>query len=227
MAIFVKLIDVVKSNINDLLDRAEDPEKMLPMLIGEMEEHFREAKAQVAQAVADQKNLESKIQTNLAQAADWRKKAMLAVDKGDDALAKEALGKKNGFEAVAAGLKEQVAEQTAMVGKLKAQLAQLEEKISDAKQKKDALMARARRANAQEKIQETMQELSDSSSLSKFGRMEEKVSAREARGEALEEMNDETTDAKFEALEREQKSVALDDDLAALKAQMMKDKSEA
>ena len=220
MGIFKRISDVLKANITDLISRAEDPEKMLPQIIGEMEEQYRQAKVQVARAIADEKKLQAQSMSCEEEASEWERRAMLAVQKNQDDLAKEALSRKRQAETSANLLKQQWEGQKGMVEKLKAQLQALESKIEEAKRKKNLLLARAKRAEALKSINQAMAGISDTSAFSAFDRMAEKVAELEAEAQAAEELTGRTLEDRFRQLEAE--TEVTDEDLMALKAKMGK-----
>lgn len=219
MGIFDRISRVIKANINDLIDKAEDPEKMLNQLIEEMDEDLNEVKSAVASAIATLKQLEGKQRENQEQADKWQAKAELAVTKGEDDLAREALTRKKSFQSAADGFKTQAEEQRTRVEALKANLEGLEKKIVEARTKKDVLVARHRSAEADERIQKTLGKASNNAALSAFERMEQKVNENEAKAAAYAELNTDNLEKKFEALEADN---GVDDELAALKAKLGK-----
>ena len=156
MGILDRIRTVLKANINALISKAEDPEKMLNQLIMDMNEQLLEAKKQVAMSIADEKKLERQALENKAQGEDWEKKAMLAVKAGKDDLAKEALLRKQEYDGYAASFQKEFESQHASVEQLKDALRQLQAKIEEASRKKNLLIARAKRAEAQKQIQQTM-----------------------------------------------------------------------
>ncbi|MGO8692204.1 MAG: PspA/IM30 family protein [Rectinemataceae bacterium] len=199
MGIFDRFRTVVSSNINDLISKAENPEKMLNQLLIDMNEQMIESKKAVAMAIADEKKLERDTLENKRQADDWEKKAMLAVRANRDDLAKEALLRKQEYEGYSTQLQTQWEAQKASVEKLKDSLRQLQNKIDEASRKKNILVARAKRAEAQEKINKTMSSLTgNSSSFDTFERMSKKVDEIEARAEANKELEDLSADASLE-----------------------------
>ncbi|MBN2353622.1 MAG: PspA/IM30 family protein [Spirochaetales bacterium] len=222
MGIFKRFSDILKANINDLISKAENPEKMLNQIMIEMNEQLIESKKSVASAIADEKRLERQMKDQLAQAQDWEKKAMLAVRAGKDDLAKEALLRKQEYAGLATQYKEQWESQHAAVEKLKSSLRQLQGKIEEAGRKKNLLIARAKRAEAQRQIQKTMGNLSDTGAFEVFDRMAAKVDKIEAEADAMAEIEDFTADGdlekQFKALEAGDTST--DAMLAELKAKM-------
>jgi phage shock protein A len=198
MGILDRIRTVLKSNINALISKAEDPEKMLNQLVIDMNEQLLEAKKQVAMSIADEKKLERQMLENKSQAEDWEKKAMLAVKAGKDDLAKEALLRKQEYEGYAASFQKEFESQHASVEQLKDALRQLSSKIEEAGRKKNLLIARAKRAEAQKQIQQTMGSLSAGSSFDTFDRMATKVDQIEAEADAMKELSSDTADQKLE-----------------------------
>lgn len=188
MGIFGRLAQLIKSNLNDLISRSEDPEKMLNQVILEMNAQLVEAKKQVALAIADEKRLAKQFETERATAEEWERKAMMAVRAGDDELAKEALLRHKEHLALASELERQWQKQAAAVNNLKNALRMLNNKIEEAKRKKNVLIARKKRAEAQKAIHETMAGLTDNSAFETFQRMEEKINQIEAEADAQAEM---------------------------------------
>jgi phage shock protein A len=221
MGFFGRLAQLIKSNLNDLINRAEDPEKMLVQVILEMNTQLVEAKKQVAVAIADEKRLQKQYQNEASVAAEWEKKAMLAVRAGDDALAKEALLRKKEHDGLAATFKDQWDKQLAAVNALKTALRALNNKIEEAKRKKNVLLARKRRAEAMKQIQNTMSGLNDQSAFETFDRMAQKIDQIEAEAEAGAELSEEYSGDvlkhKFSQLEA---TSGADADLEELKRKM-------
>jgi phage shock protein A len=215
MGILDRVSTLLRANINDLIDRAEDPEKVVKQLIVDMNNQLLQVKTQVAAAIADEKMLYQRYQDNEAKAADWQRRAELAVEKGQDDLAREALSRRNAFAQTAEGFKTQYAQQDAQVEQLKQALQQLEGKIQDAQTKQDLLIARSRRAKAETKIRTTLSGLDQSSALASFQRIEEKVNQQEARAAALGELDTDTMEHRFQLLQEESE---VDRQLAELKA---------
>ena len=222
MGIFSRLGTLVKSNLNDLISKAEDPQKMLNQLVADMQSQLVEAKKQVAVSIADQKRLEKQRDEQGELVQEWERKAMLAVRASDDTLAREALKRKSEHEVQAAEFTKQAQLQKDAVEKLKEQLRTLNDKIEEAKRKKNILIARQKRAEAQKAIQDTMQGLSDTGAFDTFERMANRVDQIEAEADASVELGNELTgdtlQQKFKALESG--SVGTDTALAELKAKM-------
>lgn len=206
MGLFSRLGALIKSNLNDLISKAEDPEKMLNQVLVDMKTQLVEAKKQVAVAIGDEKRLKKQWDEQLAQGKEWERKAMLAVQAGDDELAKEALLRAKEHEELSAQFEQQWVHQKDAVDKLKGQLRILSNKIEEAKRKRNILIARQKRAEAQKTIQTTMAGLSDTSAFDTFDRMAEKIEQIEAEAEANSELAGElqggdTLTQRFRALE--------------------------
>src|SRR6185369_10598290 len=221
MGIFSRLAQLIKSNLNDLISKSEDPEKMLNQVVLDMNNQLVEAKKQVAASIADEKRLAKQFEQEQANANEWERRAMMALRAGNEDLAKEALARKKEHDALAVTFKDQWAKQKAAVESLKRALRMLNDKIEEAKRKKNVLIARKKRAEAQKAIQETMSGLKDQSAFETFDRMSQKIDQIEAEAEAGEELAEEYTGDvlahKFSTLE---KTAGADDELAALKRKM-------
>ncbi len=216
MGFFGRLASLIKSNLNDLISKSEDPEKMLNQVILEMNTQLMEAKKQVALAIADEKRLGKQFETERATAEEWKRKAMMAVRAGEDELAKEALLRQKEHEALAAELDRQWTKQKTAVEQLKNALRVLNNKIEEAKRKKQVLIARKKRAEAQKAIHETMSGLANDSAFETFQRMEEKIVQMEAEADAQSEVSEQysgdTLQQKFRDLETARGAdVALDE----------------
>jgi len=223
MGIFSRLGTLIKSNINDLITKAEDPEKMLTQVLLEMQQQLVEAKKAVAVAIADEKKLQKQYTAEADKSKEWERKAMVAVRAGDDNLARQALARKQEHETIATQFQQQWLAQKQAVEKLKDALRLLNNKIEEAKRKKNILIARKKRAEAQQQIANTMQGLGDTSAFDTFDRMAERIQLMEAEAEAgaelAGELSGDTLESKF--LQLEQGAGGSEDDaLSELKAKM-------
>lgn len=220
MAIVQRFWTVVKANLNHLIGKAENPEKMLNQMLLDMQEQLINAKKQVAVAIADEKRLFKQYEDEKAKSKEWEAKAMLAVNAGKDDLAKQALERKAEYEKMANGFEVQWQGQRQAVSELKSALISLNTKIDDAKRKKNLLIARARRAEAQKTITDTMSGMGETSALNTIEKMEQKIDQMEAEAQAASDMaKDIETDelsSQFAKLE----VVESDDALVALKQKM-------
>lgn len=205
MGIFDRLSTLFRSNLNDMISRAENPEKMLNQLILDMKTQLAKAKQEAASAIADEKKLQAEAEALKKQAEDWERRAMLAVQEGRDDLATQALVRYNEALQGAQALHETWLKHKAETEHLKTSLRQLNDKIEEAKRKKNILIARAKRAEAQQRIQETMAGLSDKSAFESFERMAERIEATErkalAAAEIQQEFQADTLVDQFKALE--------------------------
>jgi phage shock protein A len=224
MAILDRITMVIRSNLNALINQAEDPEKMLDQILIDMRQQLQEAKREVAVAIADEKRLAAQVEAGLDQVREWDRRAVLAVQRGEDDLAREALRRKAEREQLAASYKTQWEAQKTSTETLKNALRALSEKIEEAARKKNLLIARQKRAQAQKHIHEVMSGLSDTSAFEAFDRMAARVEQTEAQAAAAVEMSQElsgeTTEQRFRALEA---SADVEQELMALKARVQKE----
>src|SRR5512147_766139 len=224
MGIFDRLASLIKSNVNDLISSAENPEKMLNQIIVDMRDQLVKAKQQVAAAIADEKRLRDQADTEFKQAQDWEQKAMLAIREGRDDLAKQALVRQTEHMTHAQQLDLTWQAHQSETEKLKSSLRDLNDKIEEAKRKKNLLLARQRRAQAQKRIAETMSGMSEKSAFEAFARMEEKIEQNErmikASAEIDEEFQGDRLAKDFKQLEKSAGSMSADMQLLALKQKM-------
>ncbi|MBL8784096.1 MAG: PspA/IM30 family protein [Deltaproteobacteria bacterium] len=222
MGIWARISTLMKSNINAMISKAEDPEKILNQLIIDMREQFLEARKQVAVTIADEKRLKQQYEAELEKSQEWEKKAMIAVRAGRDDLAAQALARKTEHDGLAEQWQQQWMAQKQAADQLRDALSRLNAKIQEASRKKNLLIARAKRAEAQKKIQDTLSGMGDNGAFDTFARMEEKVMQREAEAQASIELSGELEGDKlaseFKSLETS--SASQSDALAALKAKM-------
>ena len=218
MGLFDRVSRVVRSNLNAAVSAAEDPEKILDQAIIDMQEDLVQMRQAVAGAIASQKRVQQQYEKAQTEAGRWQSRAQLAVQKGDESLAREALVRKKSQADTAAALKAQLDQQSASVDTLKRNLIALESKIAEAKTKKDMLKARSSAAKANEKLQQTMGNLGTSSAMSAFEHMEDKILQLEAKSQAAQELAGADLESQFAMLES---GNDVDDELAALKSQML------
>jgi phage shock protein A len=224
MGIFDRLSALLRSNITDMISRAEDPEKMLNQILVDMRSQLAKAKQQVATAIADEKRLRDQADAEFKQAADWENKAMLAIKENRDDLAKQALMRQAEHQTHGQQLAETWEQHRLETEKLKNQLRDLNDKIEEAKRKKNLLLARQRRAQAQKRIAETMSSMSEKSAFEAFARMEERIETNERQLKASMEIEEEFTGDRlaqdFKVLERGAVAGGVDMQLLALKQKM-------
>ena len=224
MGIFDRLSTLIKSNLNDLISSAENPEKMLNQIIVDMRNQLAKAKQQVAAAIADEKRLKDQAEAEFKLADDWEKRAMLAVQEGRDDLAKQALMRGQEHLEHGQALATTWEAHKLETEKLKQSLRDLNDKIEEAKRKKNLLLARQRRAEAQARISQTMSGLSENSAFEAFARMEEKITSNERQLQAAQEIDEEFSGdrlaGEFKQLERATGGASADMQLSALKQRM-------
>ena len=220
MSVFSRISTIFKANVNEALDKAEDPEKLLNQITIEMNEQLIDTKQKVAAAIADEKRLQRQYQETTEQAKGWEDKATVAVQQERDDLAREALARRNEAQQLANEYKIQWAKQRQAVDQLKEHLKTLELKMEEVNRKKHLLITRQKRAKAQKQIHEMMAGMKDSSAFDTFERMEQKVGDMEARADATAEMADLEKDPLEEEFAALEKTGNVEDDLAALKAKL-------
>ncbi|XP_075498439.1 membrane-associated protein VIPP1, chloroplastic-like [Primulina tabacum] len=216
MNLFDRFTRVVKSYANAVISTFEDPEKILDQTVLEMNDDLIKMRQATAQVLASQKQLENKYKAAQQASEDWYRRAQLALGKGDEDLAREALKRRKSYADNATALKAQLDQQKSVVDNLVSNTRLLESKIQEAKSKKDTLKARAQSAKTATKVSEMLGNVNTSSALSAFERMEEKVLILESKSEALNQLTSDELEGKFAMLE----TSSVDDDLAALKKQL-------
>jgi phage shock protein A len=203
MALLERVSTLIRANLNDLIDKAEEPEKMIKQVILDMQNQLLQVKTQVAIAIADQHLLEKKQKENADKVAEWMRKAELAVDKKEDDLARVSLERVESYRELSENFAQQVADQKAQVENLKTALRQLEQKLAEAQGKADLLIAQHRRARAVGKASDARFAVNDNSKAATFDRMKRKVARSEAISEAKSEIAAENMEDRLAALEKE------------------------
>jgi phage shock protein A len=203
MALLERVATLVRANLNDLIDKAEDPEKLIKQVILDMQNQLLQVKTQVAISIADQHLLLKKQQESGASAEEWVRKAELAVDKKQDDLARAALERSMTAKNVAASFAEQVADQTAQVENLKTALRKLELKLAEAQNKSDVLIAQHRRARALTRASDAQINIGDSSKSAAFDRVKDKVRHAEAVSQAKSSVATDDIEERLAALGKE------------------------
>lgn len=218
MSIFGRMTDIVKANINDLLDRSEDPEKMIKQMVLEMEEAVNKATLAVGSAIANEKSLERQYNKQLAQSNDWQQKAVMAVNAGRDDMARQALERKNAITKNVADLERMHTEARATATQLRGQLDQLKSKLDEARMRQNTLIARSQAAKAKKQIAQSFSGIG-SDAFSKFDKLEQRVEKTEAEADAFAQLAGENTslEDQFKALGT---GGEVDDELEQLKAQL-------
>jgi len=215
MGILDRMSRLIRANVNDMIDRAEDPEKMLNELLREMDSSIREARMQVANMIAQEKEVEADLLESRRDAEEWGRRAELAVQNSKDDLAREALRRKRDAEEITGVYGHQLATQQETVNTLKQQLTVLEAKYREAESKRTVLIARHRASRAQRTITETLSTLPGLDSHSELDRMERRIRTEESKTKALGEMQSENLEYQFAELDHDHE---IESELAALKA---------
>ena len=203
MALLERVSTLVRANLNDLIDKAEEPEKMIKQVILDMQNQLLQVKTQVAIAIADQHLLEKKKTENEEKVAEWMRKAELSVDKKQDDLARAALQRVESYRDMSESFAQQVNDQKAQVENLKTALRQLDQKLTEAQAKADLLIAQNRRARAVGKASDARINIGDGSKAPAFDRMKHKVARSEAVSQAKAEIASDDVETRLAALEKE------------------------
>jgi phage shock protein A len=206
---------LIRANLNDLIDRAEEPEKMIKQVILDMQNQLLQVKTQVAMAIADLHLLQQKKTSNEEKVREWMRKAELAVAKGQDDLARNALERFESYRELTESFTQQLEDQHAQVEQLKTALRQLEQKLVEAEAKADLLVAQHRRARAAGRAGDARLAIDTQSRSTAFDRMRRKVQQSEALGKAKADLAADQVEERLTALEREDR---IDQLLADLKA---------
>ena len=227
LKIFQRINDVMTANINDLIDRVEDPERMVKQIIREMEEHIRASREGVLDAMTSEKKLHKEVEYHRQQAETWRQQAEIALRDGKESLSRAALSRKKEHDHILATLEPSWEAARNTSERLKTQLRGLEAKLAEAKRRRATLTARQRAAEAGQQMDQTLTHLRDGlDAHRKLDRMEERVSDMEARAEAMSELNDDASQ-----LERDLRDVTIakevEDEFEALKRQIADETEEA
>ncbi|HZR63663.1 MAG TPA: PspA/IM30 family protein [Terriglobales bacterium] len=215
MALLERVSTLIRANLNDLVDKAEDPEKMIKQVTLDMQNQLLQVKTQVAIAIADQHLLEKKHKENEDKISEWTRKAELAVNKKEDDLARAALHRVESYREMAANFAQQVNDQKAQVENLKTALRKLEQKLEEARAKADVLIAQHRRARAVGKAHDARTAIGDGSKSAAFDRMKHKVAHNEAVSHAKSELGTDDVEDRLTAMEKEDRIEQL---LAEMKA---------
>jgi phage shock protein A len=218
MGLFDRIWRVIRANLNSLVSSAEDPEKILEQAVLDMQEDLIQLRQAVAQAIATQKRTERQQAQAQTTADEWFRRAQLALQKGDDNLAREALTRRKSYQDTAESMKAQLEQQSSVVTQLRQNMMKLESKISEAKTKKDLYIARARSAKASQQINDMMGRVGTGSAMQAFERMEEKVLQMEAQADAVAELGMDDLEKRIAALGEADDVEA---ELAAMKAGML------
>ncbi|MCK5684334.1 PspA/IM30 family protein [bacterium] len=213
MSVLQRMNMIIKSNLNDYLDRVENPVKMVKQLLMDMKVEYKNAEAVLTKAIVDEKRIEREYLENVKKAEKYEKKAFEAVENGDDELARAALKRKNGCQKLSCSLKEHLEEQQLEVGKIKIALKALKSKLAEAEERKLDLIKRAEKAKKKAKKEASdkkrVYEI-DTSAFNDFERMEEKILDMETEAEVMEEMAEEFDEN--DEIEKELNRIGIDDE---------------
>lgn len=217
MSILGRISDLISANVNAMLDKAEDPEKMANEYLRQLTNEVYEARTSVAAAMADETKLEQRRISYQAEADQWQAKAEAALRAGDEELTKAALSRKVQAQKLADQYRQQETAQEEQVNALQDALVSLETRIAEVKAKKELIIAKKNRAATQEALQRTASSLGKLSAIDKLDQLEEKVDDRLARADAMAKLEQGSLEARFKDLEKDQE---VDAELAELKRKM-------
>jgi phage shock protein A len=217
-----RLAQVIRSQVNSWVHEAEDPEKALDQAVMGMQHDLIQLRQAVAQAIAIQKRTERQCQQTQTLAQEWYNRAQLALNKGNEPEAREALAQRHAYLRMQTQLNTHLSDQKTVIANLKANMRDVEVKIADALTRRDMYIARARSAEASQRIQSLIEQVGHERSAGSFSRLEDKVLTLEAQVDAMAELNQTLTsgslEGRFAALEQSEERV-IDTELAAMKAQ--------
>jgi phage shock protein A len=220
MGIFGRIADIFKANVNDTLDKLEDPEKMIKQMVIEMQEAIAKATSGLATAMAQEKKLERDYNGHVEQAKNWEQKAMTALNAGNEDLARQALAKKAEADSMAKQYEGMFTQARDVSSKLKAQVEGLKAKLNEAKMKESTLIARNQSAIAQKQIAKQVGSFDASSSFAKFDKWEEKIMKNEAEAQAFTELSGDSATSLNDDFKKLEQSTQVDDELAKLRAKL-------
>jgi phage shock protein A len=221
MGLIERVRNIIKANISDLIARAENPARALDRLIETMEGDFGQVKTEVLDAVRDEKLLERQLEAQLGEVQLWDRRSVLAVEKNDDELAREAIRRRRRAEELADNFKVQLEAQRSAVDSLRRNLTELEQKLVEAKARKSMLQAQQRRAEIQKSVGKVMARPSTSTASEAFQNAADRIQDLELKADAYQEMYDDSMDKRFRDLE---KGIDVDEELRLLKQRVAKDK---
>lgn len=224
MNVFKRLSDIVSANINSALDKMEDPKKMISLMIDEMEETAIEVRSSIAEKTAAQTTLEREIKSKEEAITRWTERAKIAVDKGNDDLAREAIAEKKTLEKQLVSLKSNLEVLKGIIVSLREQLSQVETKLEEIKGKRDELLARAKAAKEKMKTNEVVKNAESSEFARKFEELQARIERWEAEAKVFSEGSSSKVKGTSETFEEMEKNKEIEDELTALKAQTKKEK---
>lgn len=222
MGIFGRMTDVINANVNDLLDRAENPEKMLKQIIREIEDGIDKSRREMAKVLAEAKRLDKEVDAKAKETDEWVNRAEMAIDQDNDELARKAIERKLAYEKELATLQTQGDETRAAVDQMKDNIKLLSDKLTEARAKRTALAARASAAKTAKQVQKQVRDLADpGKALGKLEKLERRVEDAEAEASAMAAANQAQNEVEKEFKDMED-NLAVDSELAALKAKRKK-----
>jgi phage shock protein A len=224
MGVLERLSTLIRANINDMLDQAEDPEIMLNQILRDMEAEIARARSQVADMMAQERLFRDDLQAEEDKTRHMEERAEHYVRQGNDAMAREALKRKADSDANSGVLQQQLAAQSEMVSRLRSQLDALQDKYQSALSNRDSLIARHRRAKTQQQITQTMSDLDVTDYSGELSRMEQRIRMTEARAGAEAELNRDSGGESGEIFDDAERSGKIDQELAALKSRLGSDR---
>ncbi len=218
--LFKRINDVITANINDLIDRVEDPERMIKQIIREMEDNISRARDSIVDAIAGEKQLQKELDNNRKLAAEWLGKAEIALQNQNEELARSALARKKEHDTICKALEPSWLAAKNTSDNLKAQLKALEAKLEEARRKRSSLVARQHAATARQQMDRTLTNFDAGiKAQTNFERMEDRVAAMEARTEAMWELRDDRSQLEKDFLDMET-NAEIDQELRNLKAKL-------
>jgi phage shock protein A len=223
MGIFTRFSDIISSNINSMLDKAEDPEKMIKLMIHEMEDTLIELKSSCAGVIAGRKKVERKLEEIRGRRDLWAERAALAVAKGRDNLAREALIEKRRFAVIAEALESELGEYAGLVAQYQEDITELESKLNNAKEKKRVLVERHKRASGKKRAQEDIRRSNSSDTMARFDKLESRIEQMEAEAELVNVADKPPVEEEFDNLAADDE---IENELARIKAAQYDKKSE-
>lgn len=224
MGIFTRFSDIISANINSMLDKAEDPEKMIKLMIHEMEDTLIELKSSCAGVIAGRKKVERKLEEIHGRKDLWAKRANLAVEKGRDNLAREALIEKRRFSVIAEALENEQGEYGGLVTQYQEDISELESKLNNAKEKKRVLVQRHKRATGKKRAQEDIRRSNSGDTMARFDKLESRIEQMEAEADLVNIGDKQTIEEEFDNLASDDE---IENELAEIKAAQHSNKGEA
>ena len=221
MAIFERIGDLIKSNVNDLMDRAEDPEKMVKQVIIDMEEELRKTTSALGQAMGSKTGMQKQLDESITESGKWEERAKAALENGNEDLAKHALNNKVTVDNNVKQYREMVQKMDEQITKIRERVEEIKVKLEEARAKQSMLIARDRMADTNLKMSETMGDFDSKSAYAKMDKMEKKIEQKEAEAQAFEEIGNENTSVE-NSFEEMEKNAEIDNELERLKKELGK-----